>query len=1327
MHTARHLLRIACVIIIAIAAIALPPTAKAATVHPELQDKHLVLTFPSVTDIEKDRWYVMYNVGRKGFLCDDELKLHISTAPPGPDAMKYLVRITDVKGYQVLETGIGRYFKYLSTSNNGGTTTSASSSNSFSYGKIEDGYFWFKDKNGMVLDANALSSALDATATVAGWGKDTPTSTTGNNSWRLFPVELIDGSDEMADVPYSFGSFSIQSVDKGGYLYLDANNLNLNVDEEKMGSVLINVDGTWSLGVAEGTGQKTHIHIGTGGKFSAGPASPLRLYHVTETDGGYTYSEAYSVVDGGTYLIVGDYEDKTYALADEITKGGTADQRMLSSQVALAPDLDLDASGTVLGATFAGTYADAPQRHHWQFHYGESLVQPPFVYTTGETGGASGSGEPLLTIACVSDIHTQEGWLTKTSWADKDNGYYTPQAIKDVRVRESLAEAVKALQGEKVDVLIVGGDCQSDATVDEEHWRQVRRLMADALRSVNKTAKGTVDDDLPVLYVNGNHEYEVASTWGGNGKGYYNWRHTRPFNAGEYYEFPMAGDVGTLAADYDCFYENAPNDAALGTKKTMPVLGAYHYNIKGFDFVVLNCGKHLFHNANNYTYSEESVEWVAKKLQHIYANDPSGQKTVFFALHIPFGDSNSVNTNEDKGMTYEPSTHRLKEILAQYPGLVMLYGHDHGQDLAYIRSKTSQRVTRYDRNGHVMATADGVTTYDKDVTTGDPFKATVHKGQNVAFHPYSSSQTKTLGVKGSYLAGSAQVQRSLALLDTRSTCRVLPEANGAVSLRFGDGSQHLTYSSNFGLTAAEHQPLFLYRVDIDGDQFKATRVQEVENGATYMIGSATHVYRVGGQKAIAEADSYSVSGYNTFFWTADVDQEADPGFVSSFMGSCRYYANSNGEPANSSYGNRKLIQGLIIYVYEDRIVFNMKNFRNEVRSRVRNELSPYVMLRSTSAAAPAEQVAHNASGAYYRRVDDLSQLCDRSVCILVDESRKRSIGAADVTTGKLQALEVNPVDGRIEVTRNTTESEMVFEKKPEGAALLPNDTQHWYLRTHDGYMKSDETKVFYRQQSVNYLTSNPLCNEALKGTIVPWTITLDAEGIATISNAEVGDLRKQTNGMTTARLAIYQKVVAADVDPATGLATFYAEPAISTSVGAEAYTVEGVGDNGELQFVRQPKTVPAKTALVLRCAATHSGAVEFRVIDDRYAVPFDNMLAGTLANVETTAPMGASPDETYAFYRFDGRTFDASAGGRAFVNTAGEAYLALPRALAALYDGAATHDVSTLLDKATVNGITNVALMPSDSHDIFTLSGQRVVKPTQKGVYIMGGKKIIVK
>ena len=62
----------------------------------------------------------------------------------------------------------------------------------------------------------------------------------------------------------------------------------------------------------------------------------------------------------------------------------------------------------------------------------------------------------------------------------------------------------------------------------------------------------------------------------------------------------------------------------------------------------------------------------------------------------------------------------LKNALAKYPNLIMLYGHDHGTDSAYIRSSTEERVTVYATDGskYSEGAAQGDATYYIQNSTG---------------------------------------------------------------------------------------------------------------------------------------------------------------------------------------------------------------------------------------------------------------------------------------------------------------------------------------------------------------------------------------------------------------------------------------------------------------------------------------------------------------------------------------------------------------------------------------------------------------------------------
>ena len=124
--------------------------------------------------------------------------------------------------------------------------------------------------------------------------------------------------------------------------------------------------------------------------------------------------------------------------------------------------------------------------------------------------------------------------------------------------------------------------------------------------------------------------------------------------------------------------------------------------------------------------------------------------------------------------------------------------------------------------------------------------------------------------------------------------------------------------------------------------------------------------------------------------------------------------------------------------------------------------------------------------------------------------------------------------------------------------------------------------------------------------------------------------------------------------------------------------------------------------------------------------PADNYLQGTLT--ETTVA-----EEGYTYYKLaDGAKglgfYYAAADGKSIVNGANKAYLALPEEVAAgvnflLWDLEATGIGSTLADAdATV--------------DVYTLSGvcvrsqvkmSQALQDLQKGIYIVNGKKLLIK
>lgn len=396
--------------------------------------------------------------------------------------------------------------------------------------------------------------------------------------------------------------------------------------------------------------------------------------------------------------------------------------------------------------------------------------------------------KPVMTIGCLSDLHNELGLISGE--------------LSTVRLRGTFGNTIKRMHEEEdVDLICLGGDYTSDVTVSKENWERVKQLMRETSRSAFRDGR----TQRPVIYVTGNHDYEVANFD----------KIPKGFNAG-YYQDIMEEDIGPLTA-HNAYYEEADNDS-LGKQK---LLGAYHYQIKGFDFVMLNCGLYFFKNAWDYTYSLGSVQWVADKLAELYASDPN--KTVFFLLHVPFSDSNSISA-ANKGMTNGESTRLLKATLAKYPNLVMIYGHDHGTDSAFIRKRTSQRVTRYDVGGMVISSFD-------DTHVDDPVLP-----PDTPEEPTSVTMSIKSVATGKYLTYGSSTNLAVQDEAMDATIDKVANSDNHFSVKLGGNYVYCgstaTFSGNAKVT--DYSKAFIYKV---GDN-KATRItatNELADGAKVVL------------------------------------------------------------------------------------------------------------------------------------------------------------------------------------------------------------------------------------------------------------------------------------------------------------------------------------------------------------------------------------------------------------------------------------------------------------------------------------------------------------
>lgn len=207
---------------------------------------------------------------------------------------------------------------------------------------------------------------------------------------------------------------------------------------------------------------------------------------------------------------------------------------------------------------------------------------------------------------------------------------------------------------------------------------------------------------------------------------------------------------------------------------------------------------------------------------------------------------------------------------------------------------------------------------------------------------------------------------------------------------------------------------------------------------------------------------------------------------------------------------------------------------------------------------------------------------------------------------------------------------------------------------------------------------------------------------------------------------LYRKVASFSISSA-GYATYFTDKAFTMPEGVTGNIITANNGNNILTIEdKYPagSVVPASTALLLKGAEKEYTC---NVVTTTETAPANNLLHGTTTDEETNAGEG-----TYKYYKLSYDDNDANLGfywgaenGAAFMNKAGKAYLALP-----VTEGQSMAKGFSLSDLA--NGTTTSiqqASIADKAVPIFDINGRRVstLNGAAKGVYIVGGKKVMVK
>ncbi len=196
-----------------------------------------------------------------------------------------------------------------------------------------------------------------------------------------------------------------------------------------------------------------------------------------------------------------------------------------------------------------------------------------------------------------------------------------------------------------------------------------------------------------------------------------------------------------------------------------------------------------------------------------------------------------------------------------------------------------------------------------------------------------------------------------------------------------------------------------------------------------------------------------------------------------------------------------------------------------------------------------------------------------------------------------------------------------------------------------------------------------------------------------------------------------------EINEAADIATYFSEAAISipAELGAEVYYANGINEAGYMGLEQITGIVYPETGIVVRYATDENVTFAPEIVSPGTATaPVGNLLKGTTKKTLITKESGKA---YYALGLVDGEVgfYNAANGENTteFYNNAFKAYLEMPasQGTAAFYG----------FDWNGTTGISEVKGENGNVKTIYDLTGRRVENVTAPGIYIVNGKKVLVK
>ena len=234
-----------------------------------------------------------------------------------------------------------------------------------------------------------------------------------------------------------------------------------------------------------------------------------------------------------------------------------------------------------------------------------------------------------------------------------------------------------------------------------------------------------------------------------------------------------------------------------------------------------------------------------------------------------------------------------------------------------------------------------------------------------------------------------------------------------------------------------------------------------------------------------------------------------------------------------------------------------------------------------------------------------------------------------------------------------------------------------------------------------------------------YTVSVASAGTYTVrvyATFDGNNRANATNGnITVAFAAADAASFSHDVTFTAAYATLYLGYQVAIPEGVEAYVVESASD-GYAHLVEIENAIPETTAVILKNVGDKT-AYTFDYSSENITEFTENLLVGSITNcyVQEEAYVLAKNGEEVCF----GLASMNQLNEGAFLNNANKAYLPAGEVSAAAYYSFRFGEGTTGVEEVkTENGEVKV---------IYDLTGRRVEAITAPGIYIVGGKKVLVK